>query len=614
MAYDKFRQEATYEIPEAQPERGMFPHAFSAAMSQDFQRERMGNAAIEAEKDAERKKMLTYKVGDEKFKFDVDRNNAEKYIQSAVEKVKAGINPIDDNQKLKEESDLSQIQYDRLNSQVQDIKSKTEEGFVPKPNYIAEYSLKNNQSDVYNRNKIQDEHDYLKTNNPSKVFDVNQTWNLGIANEKNFPVTDYSRDATVQSGNAIYKTGTVQKSKFFVPSSEMEKDAQGNPILVDGKPMYRPKPVTNIEEAKSLVPQLVGSGKISREYVNLEADDIYSNPEKRKEIDDRVAEFANTKDPSLGTKPDENAVKVFRDGLKQKYAEDKIAERILSEQKAYERLSSIETGKTFKEPSKSQMEASRRRTGGAGSDAEQIVTARTQSRVFETESQAGGQKIGKIKTVVPITFKIKNNKGELVGKNATIDPSTKTAYSNSTGKEIQHIPEVGTYTGSHFMVVKTDKNGKESIDVTASKNPIERIRKLKELGYDVKVSPFESYLTFSSKNPYKDEKDKKEYAELLRLSKMGSDLFGDDKAKLDELQAKFAKNADEIFLPTDKSNASKYNETNEDLLYRTKDKNAISLYEKMIQATKEPVSKKQQPQQVKTKTEIKFKGVPEGGF
>ena len=72
MAYDKFRQEATYEAPDVQPDQGLYKHAFATAMQQDFQRAEGDKNRDEAQKDAERKRLLALKPTTATAPFEVD--------------------------------------------------------------------------------------------------------------------------------------------------------------------------------------------------------------------------------------------------------------------------------------------------------------------------------------------------------------------------------------------------------------------------------------------------------------------------------------------------------------------------------------------------------------
>lgn len=576
MAYDKFRQEATYEAPDVQPDQGLYKHAFATAMQQDFQRAEGDKNREEAQKDAERKRLLALKPTAATAPFEVDANDIAVDLNEQANAITNG----NEEEHLKrgrravETQNLSKLQYNRYNNLVKEVEKVA--GKYPdivKNDVVRNFKNNIEKKGAREREPELDSFGNTIINTPEEVYDAGK-WADNFINAKKEETFDY--DFSDQYGNKkiSQKNKTITRHPVDDLSSPIYVYNQNGQKIQKG---YEQKPATTIQEAMQFVPEYMQDPDFVRTVTGQ------SYKDNKKSIDEAAKVFANTADAN-GNKPSGSDVAVFVDEQKKDYAEKFIAEKIVGHEKARKAARSYNRTTEYIKPSEPEINRSKARTGGSGDNYDQIATAHVSHRTYETEAMdSKGKVLGKQKTTVPVTVKLTNNKGELVGKNATIDPTVKMAYSNSTGKATQDIPKAGTYTGTHFLIEKT-KNGKTVLDVTAHQDPVARIKELKELGYTVNVNPFESYTVYSQKNPYKDEADKADYAKLLRLK-----AEKDTGEEMERLEAKFAKNQDEIFVPSDKSNVSKFGESNRKLLYATKDQSAIKLYEDMVGATKAPV-------------------------
>jgi len=391
MPYDKFRQEATYEIPEVQPSEGLYKQAFATAMQQDFQRKENEKDRVEAEK----KRLLALKGTEASSPYEIDSRKIGELANEQFNSKMNGDEPAHGKYglQMRDIQNITISQNKREQAQIKDIDNKTAQGFIPKQTYFTEYRNKVANAGFDKRDVVQDEHDNIIATKPHEVYSTDDTWRGSVLTDKNFPITPYKQNMSVVKGSTTYNTDISTNSRFFIPTTEVEKDAQGNPIMVGGQPVYKPKPVATIEEARALVPDLIGS-KIPKDYVALEASEVYSDPKKKQEIDEKVKEYENTVDPTTG-KPDANSVSIFKEGLKEKYAQEKIAERILNEQKAYQRLASIGVSEKTEKPTEKEKEESKtksnlRKRGGSGTNVDGVFVIPSKNIKTEYNSQKGG--------------------------------------------------------------------------------------------------------------------------------------------------------------------------------------------------------------------------------
>jgi hypothetical protein len=444
MAYDTTAPLSYYDVPEViQVPQAHLQAAALVHQRVEAQKDKQA-AQEEAKGEAERKRLLALKATEASSPYEVDARKIGELANQQINSKMLGDEPAHGKYGLQmtDIQNITKAQKGREDAQIKDIDNKTAQGFIPKGDYLTAYRNKVANSGFSNRDAVQDEHDNIIATKPHEVFSTDNTWRASVLTDKNFPVTPYKFDKTTEKGSTTYNTGAEMNSRFFIPTKEVEKDAQGNPIMVGGQPVYKPKPVTTIEEARELVPNLIGS-KIPKDYVSLEASEVYSDPKNKQEIDEKVKEYENTADPVTG-KPDANSVSIFKEGLKEKYAQEKIAERILNEQKAYQRLSSIKVSEKTEKPTEKEKEDAsfqnkRKKSGSSGTLVPDVYLTRADGNKSEFNSQVGRA----TDMNRPNLLSIQKKKGNIMGD---VDPQT-VNFSGTVTDEV---------TGSKYKI--SDKN------------------------------------------------------------------------------------------------------------------------------------------------------------
>lgn len=575
MAYREFEQPKVRDLRPA--DYGVLGHMLGGVEKfPDFDYGAQERAKLHAEAE-KAKRLLTYKLDPKSIYFTQDGFDQQQDIDRGINNINNEIDPKEENLKMEQRSLASKQQYDAVTAQLTPVTSK-DNVIVADDNVIKAYQTSLNQVDYKKRPEYIIDFNKKLKESPSSIYNTqasNGKWLGGIN------LQEVITSKKTQAGLSTFDTDLTTKGKFFIPTKEVIKDAQGKDMFdADGvTPLYKQKRITDVNEARTALDRMELSGAIPEQLIVLNADKAYKDPTINQQIEDELKQFSTTVLNNDGT-VDENAVNNRREALKREAGKDFIANAMLNDEKASDITPKISTSVTKREATAEEKKASRQYTGRIGDKNQPEQTVRIAPRLYGARTIEGGRDLGVLRQYTPISFELRDDQGKLIGKNAKINPQ-KGIYSTSKGYDVEvaDIPTNGDYNGTHYLITTTGDKGNKIIDVTKETDHVKRVAELRKKGYDVSVEPYESFNVYSAKNPFSSGTEKDEYAKLLKLKKKGKDTD-----ELRELESKFAKNVDEIFVPAEKSTVSRFNEDNVKLLYASGDKKTIEKYEGMKNA------------------------------